>query len=346
MGAHEDQREIRERISKIDHKIVVASGKGGVGKSTVATNLAFYLAQSGKRVGILDVDINGPDIPKMLGIEDKKLSGDGERIFPVAVPPGLKVVSMAFLLDTRDTPVIWRGPVKMGAVNQFLRDVEWGELDFLVVDLPPGTGDEPLSIAQNIPDTDGCIIVTTPQEVALLDSRKAVNFARILNMPVIGIVENMSGFSCPHCGAEIDLFKAGGGEAAAKELGVPYLGSIPVDPDIVIAGDSGVPFVGSQDGNHACTAFKDIIAKVEKFVSVPKECPTDADTKRDAITLDMSIYDVVKAHPRTVQVFTKYGLGCLGCASSEEETIEQGARAHGIDTAALLDELNGAVVGD
>jgi Mrp family chromosome partitioning ATPase len=260
---------IRENLELIKYKIVVMSGKGGVGKSTVATNLAFALTQHGCKVGLMDVDINGPDIAKMLGIEDQRLrsivEGDRKAIAPVSVPPGLKVVSMAFLLEDRDTPVIWRGPVKMGAIKQFLSDVAWGELDYLIIDLPPGTGDESLSIAQLIPGRTA-IIVTTPQDVALLDSRKAVGFAKKLNMPVIGILENMSGLECPHCNKQIELFKIGGAAKAATELGIPFLGAIPIDPKIVETGDSGEPFVMKYSKSKSAVEFNEIVKKVEEFL--------------------------------------------------------------------------------
>lgn len=256
-----------ESLAGVEHKILVLSGKGGVGKSTVATNLALSFSMNGSEVGLMDVDIHGPDIPKMLGIEDERLAGgeDG-MITPVMCSPHLKVMSMAFLLPDRDSPVIWRGPLKMKAIQQFIEDVHWGELDYLIMDLPPGTGDEPLSIAHLIPDADGAIIVTTPQEVALLDSRKAVNFVRALNLPIIGIIENMSGFRCPHCKKEIDLFKAGGGEKAAKEFGLPFLGKVPLDPKVAETGDSGKPFVLSYPESESAKAFKGIVKKIERSV--------------------------------------------------------------------------------
>jgi ATP-binding protein involved in chromosome partitioning len=263
----DDNIKVVENLQKIRHKIVVMSGKGGVGKSTVAANLAFSLSMNGSDVGLLDVDIHGPNIPKMLGIEDERVTGDDKGILPILVPPHLKVMSMGFLLSTKDTPVIWRGPVKMGAIRQFLGEVHWGDLDYLIIDLPPGTGDEPLSIAQLIPNSSGAIIVTTPQDVALLDSRKAVTFARTLNMPVIGIIENMSGFVCPHCGKGIDLFKTGGGQKAALELQVPFLGKVPIDPKIVETGDSGKPFVLEYSKSDSAKVFEEIVEKIEKFVN-------------------------------------------------------------------------------
>ncbi len=231
---------LRKRLSKIKHKIMVMSGKGGVGKTTVSVNLALELARRGFKVGLLDADIHGPNVPLMLGLEGSHLNVTESGVEPIVIGDNeLKVISMSFLLQSPDTPVIWRGPLKMGALRQFLSEVNWGELDFLIVDLPPGTGDEPLSIAQLIKDLDGSIVVTTPQEVALLDSKKSINFSRKLNVPVLGIIENMSGFVCPHCGNEVYLFKKGGGEKAAKEYGVPFLGRIPIDSKIVEAEDSG-----------------------------------------------------------------------------------------------------------
>ena len=262
----DDNKKVNDNLNKIKHKIVVMSGKGGVGKSTIATNLAFSLSQHGYEVGLMDVDINGPDIAKMLGIENERLTPIDGGIAPVLVPPHLKVVSMAFLLQDRDTPVIWRGPLKMSAIKQFIGDVKWGELDYLIIDLPPGTGDEPLSIAQLIPGGHA-IIVTTPQDVALLDSRKAVNFAKTLKMPIIGILENMSGLTCPHCNKTIDLFKTGGGSKAASDLTVPFLGSIPIDPKIVETGDSGKPFVLTYSKSKSTKEFNAIIKKIEKFVN-------------------------------------------------------------------------------
>ena len=255
---------VSDRMSKIKHKIMVMSGKGGVGKTTVAVNLAFALAAKGFEVGLIDADIHGPNVPKMLGIEKEHPTvGDG-AILPVMVPPRLKVISMAFLVPDTDLPIIWRGPMKMSAIRQFLSDVEWGELDYLIIDLPPGTGDEPLSVSQLIGDMDGSIIVTTPQDVALLDSRKTVNFARQLGTPILGIVENMSGFKCPKCGEKIDLFKVGGGKKSAEEMGVPFLGEVPIDPKIVEDADSGKPFVlGRSD---ASLSFEKIADEIKKIV--------------------------------------------------------------------------------
>jgi ATP-binding protein involved in chromosome partitioning len=265
----EDVKLIR-KLSRIKHTFVVMSGKGGVGKSTVTVNLAVGLAMRGYEVGILDADIHGPNIPKMLKVEDVQLVADDEGIYPAIIPPHLKVMSMAFLSPNRDQPIIWRGPMKMGAIRKFIEDVYWGDLDYLVVDLPPGTGDEPLTIAQLIPNADGSIIVTTPQDVALLDSRKTVIFSEGLHLPVVGIVENMAGLICPHCGQEIDLFKIGGGEKAAHDLEVPFLGRVPIDPEVVNTGDEGVPIVASSPDSPAATAFNGIIEKVVEFANKEK----------------------------------------------------------------------------
>ncbi len=253
---------LKKSLARIKHKIVVMSGKGGVGKSTVTVNLATALAMRGFEVGILDADIHGPNIPKMLNIESEAVMSDEDGLMPVLVPPHMKVMSMAFLLQDPDTPVVWRGPIKMGALRQFIAEVKWGDLDFLVVDLPPGTGDEPLTIAQLIEDADGAIIVTTPQDVALLDSRKTVTFAQALKMPVLGVVENMSGLIRPHCGKVIDLFKTGGGERAAGEMGVPFLGRVPLDPNVVLGGDDGTPIVLKDKSNPASQAFDDMVERL------------------------------------------------------------------------------------
>ncbi len=253
------QDETSIRMGRIKHKIVVGSGKGGVGKSTVTVNLAVALKRRGYSVGIMDADITGPCIPKLMGIEDKKVRPGEEGIEPVDAD-GVKVISMALLLESRDSAVVWRGPMKMGALKQFLTEVNWGDLDFLLVDLPPGTSDEPISAVQLIQDLDGAIIVTTPQEVALLDSRKAVNMFLMMKVPVLGIVENMSGLRCPRCGEIIEVFKTGGGEKAARELDVDFLGSIPLDPEIGRLGDKGVAFEGQK--TDAGEAFEKIVSEI------------------------------------------------------------------------------------
>ena len=256
--------------SKIDvkHVILVLSGKGGVGKSTVSVNLAVALSAHGYRTGLMDLDIHGPNIPKMLGIEHHKLTTLGNMIEPVRVTGNLSAISMAFLLPDTSTPVIWRGPMKMSVISQFLSDVDWGPLDFLVVDLPPGTGDEALSIIQLAPNVTGAVIVTTPQDVATMDAMKAAKFIEKLNIRVLGIVENMSGLVCPHCKEEIDLFGSGGGKRIAEELAVPFLGSIPLDPEMRKAGDEGKPFViRSKDSS----TWKKVDAIMEELVKVVEQ---------------------------------------------------------------------------
>jgi len=262
----EEERKVTETLAKIKNRLLVFSGKGGVGKSTVSANLALAFAKKGLKVGLLDVDIHGPNLAKMMGVEDKKMEVSPEGIKAVNVNENLKLVSMSFLLQEPNLPVIWRGPMKMKAIQQFLGDVDWGELDWIVVDSPPGTGDEPLSVAQLIPAT-GAIIVTTPQEVSLMDSRKAVAFAVKLNLKIIGIIENMSGMVCPHCGKKINLFKEGGGEKTALELGVPFLGKIPLDPQIVSSGDEGKPFIATQPDSEASKAFMEIVENIMKVQS-------------------------------------------------------------------------------
>jgi ATP-binding protein involved in chromosome partitioning len=254
--------------AKIDvkHVILVLSGKGGVGKSTVSVNLAYALSAHGRNVGLLDLDIHGPNIPKMLGIEDQRPAVLGNVIEPIRVTGNLAVMSMGFLLPDTSTPVIWRGPMKMGAIQQFLSEVNWGALDYLIVDLPPGTGDEALSIIQLAPNIRGAVIVTTPQDVAVLDAVKAVKFIERLELPVIGIIENMSGMICPHCGDTIDLFGRGGGEEAAQELGVPYLGSIPLDPAMVKAGDEGRPYVLRHADTPTWKAVDKVMENLVKLV--------------------------------------------------------------------------------
>jgi len=273
----------------IGHKIMVLSGKGGVGKSTVATGLALSLARQGKKVGILDIDITGPNIPKMLGIEETELHVEDNQIHPADGPNGLKVMSMAFLLEDPDKPIIWRGPIKLGAIQQFIGDVAWGKLDSLIIDFPPGTSDEPLTVAQYLPNIDGMVIVTTPQDVALLDSRKSINFSKTVKIPVLGVVENMSGYTIrgkaePNSAVSvmgprgipleataddagdwsltINLFKQGGGEAAAEEFEVPFLGSLPFDPGVVRGGDDGVHRIVAEPEGETAQAFDVIVANL------------------------------------------------------------------------------------
>jgi ATP-binding protein involved in chromosome partitioning len=256
-----ERQELSQRMCNIKHKILVLSGKGGVGKSTVAANLAVALSKSGNKVGLLDVDIHGPSIPTMFGLQDASITpGKTENsIPPIEVSDNLKTMSIGFLLAKKDDALIWRGPMKNSVIKQFLKDVEWGELDYLIADLPPGTGDEPLSLCQLIGDVDGAIVVTTPQEIALVDVRKSINFCRKLKLPVLGVIENMSGFVCPKCGEITDIFKKGGAEEMCRKMEVPFAGRIPLTAEIVEAGDSGT----LSTGNSAVSdLFKPIIESI------------------------------------------------------------------------------------
>jgi len=254
-------------IPEVRYVVAVASGKGGVGKSTVAANLAVALSKLGHRVGLLDADIHGPSMPMMFGINERPFV-EGNRIRPFD-KHGVRVMSLGFILDV-DTPVIWRGPMVMRAIEQMLGDVVWGELDYLVIDLPPGTGDAQLTVTQKIP-LSGAVIVTTPQDVALIDARKGLAMFRKVNVPVVGIVENMATFVCPHCGQSTDIFKSGGGRRTAELLGTAFLGSIPLDPKIVAGGDAGVPIaVAEPDGPHAA-AFRDVARAVVAEVARQEE---------------------------------------------------------------------------
>jgi ATP-binding protein involved in chromosome partitioning len=232
-----ERQAITSRLCRIGKKLVVLSGKGGVGKSTAAVNLAAALAMAGKRVGLMDIDIHGPSIPKLLHLEKTQVQGNENALFPVEVSENLVVMSIGLLLSGQDDAVIWRGPRKYNLIKQFLKDVEWGDLDFLLVDCPPGTGDEPLSIVQLLEKTDGAIVITTPQQLAVQDVRRSIMFCRQLDIPVFGVIENMSGFVCPECNKRIDIFGTGGGEAMAGDLGVPFLGAIPIETQVVVSGD-------------------------------------------------------------------------------------------------------------
>ncbi len=259
--AKQDQA-IAQRLAQIEHIIAVISGKGGVGKTTLATAVANKLAAEGLAVGLLDTDITGPNVPLMMGIEGQRPAMDGEFIVPLASATGVKVMSMGMLAEDRDTPVIWRGPLRGMAVRQFVADVQWGELDYLIIDLPPGTGDEALTVAQSLPGIDGVVVVTTPQEASLEDCRKAVNFARRLELEVLGVVENMSGLICPHCGERIEVFGSGGGEKMAQELDVPFLGRVPLAPALVEATDQGQPLSEQLVGAPVWEALSEIVAKL------------------------------------------------------------------------------------
>lgn len=256
-----ERQKLESSLCRIRHKIVVMSGKGGVGKSTVAVNLATALMLAGKRVGLLDVDIHGPSVPTMLGLEHERLRQDENGLLPAEIGD-LKVMSLGFLLQDQDQAVIWRGPMKMGAIKQFLKDVYWGDLDYLIIDSPPGTGDEPLSVCQLIADLDGAVIVTTPQKVAAVDVRKSVTFCHQLKVPVLGIVENMSGFACPKCGEITPILSTGGGRRIAEDMGVPFLGAIPMDIQVAQACDSGQAFIHHYAASPTAGILRDIIAPI------------------------------------------------------------------------------------
>lgn len=262
---------LQRRLERIKNTLVVLSGKGGVGKSTVAVNLAISLAMEGKKVGLLDVDIHGPSVPVMLGVVREQVSCGPTGLIPVETA-GIKVMSIAFVLDDPDAAIIWRGPMKMGVIEQFLKDVSWGDLDYLIVDCPPGTGDEPLSVVQLLQKPTGAVVVTTPQEVASADVRKSIDFCRKLNLPVLGVLENMSGFACPDCGKVTDIFGTGGGERLAADSNVPFLGRIPIDPAITTSGDAGQSFVHRFAESASAKAFA---SAVEPFLNLTtgKECP-------------------------------------------------------------------------
>lgn len=259
---NQEEQRLNDTLSRIKHKIIVLSGKGGVGKSTVAVNLAAALAAAGKQTGIMDVDIHGPSVPKLLGIDKIPLDQQQNRIIPVQYSNNLKVMSIGSLLPDSSEPVVWRGPLKHNAIKQFIMDVQWDDLDYLIVDSPPGTGDEPLSVCNLISNPDGAVIVTTPQDVSLLDVRKSVTFCKRINLPVLGVVENMSGFRCPHCSEIIDIFKSGGGETMAAEMDIPFLGRLPLDPSITAGGDSGRPFVSDDNESDGAKNFKAIVEKL------------------------------------------------------------------------------------
>ena len=266
----EQQARLRDRMSHIRHKVVVLSGKGGVGKSTVAANLAVALAGKGFAVGLLDADMHGPSAPRLLKLGESRAMSDGQQIIPARHGPRLQVMSIAFLVQDADEAVIWRGPLKMNVLRQLLADVQWGELDFLVIDLPPGTGDEPLSVCQLIPDATGGVVVTTPQALSVSDVRKCISFCRRLDLPVLGVLENMSGFICPECGAEVNIFGEGGGQEMAEDMDVPFLGRVPLDPAVVQESDEGEPFVENRPDSPAAQAFLAAIEPIAELGSEPE----------------------------------------------------------------------------
>jgi len=258
--------QIANTLKNIKYKILVFSGKGGVGKSTASANLAVALALAGKTVGLLDIDFHGPSIPKLMGFAGKRADMHGDKLLPLPFSENLKVMSLGMLLNSDSDAVIWRGPMKNGAIRQLVKDVEWGALDYLIVDSPPGTGDEPLSLVQTMEHLTGAIIVTQPQQLSVDDVRRSVSFCEKLDLPVLGIIENMSGFICPKCGETVDIFKSGGGETFANEKNIPFLGKIPIDPNIVEASDDGKPFVYHFGKSPAAKAFEAIVERVVERV--------------------------------------------------------------------------------
>ena len=270
-----EQEQIKQNIKHIKHQILVLSGKGGVGKSSIAVNLAVWLCSLGKKVGLLDVDIHGPSVPKLLNLEGGALHKEGNKIKPILYNHQLKVMSIGFLIQNEDAALIWRGPMKHNIIKQFVSDVCWGSLDYLIVDCPPGTGDEPLSIAQLLGKADGAVIVTTPQLLSVVDVRKCLTFCRQLDLPVLGIIENMSGFVCPHCSQRTDIFSSDGGQQMAKDFTVPFLGSIPIDSNMVLAGDLGKPFISynnqSSTADALNRAFKPLIKSDKQIGTNNKE---------------------------------------------------------------------------
>ncbi len=260
---------ITRSLGKIKNKILVMSGKGGVGKSTVAVNLALGLADRGYKVGLMDVDLHGPDVCRMLNLTGslEPTQSKSDLVAPLLYKDNVKVVSLEYMMQDRDEAIIWRGPLKIQAIRQFVADMDWGELDYLVIDAPPGTGDEPLSIAQTVPNVQA-VVVTTPQAVALADVRKSINFCKTVEMPIVGVVENMSGFVCPHCEGTVDIFSSGGGEKTARDFDLPFLGRVPMDPRVVVGGDSGKPYLTSDEDSPAVKAFSAIVEAVAQRLPV------------------------------------------------------------------------------
>ena len=261
---------IHDRMSKIDRKIIIMSGKGGVGKSTVTVNLARALLAMGYKIGVLDTDIHGPNIPKMFGCEGAILGSneDGSSIIPVSPMPNLKVVSLSFALTSPEQAIIFRGPMKIGVIKQFLADVEWGPLDYLLIDSPPGTGDEQLTVCQTIPDMTGSVIVTTPQQVSILDVRRSITFSRQLSVKIIGLVENMSYLVCPDCGKHIQVFGKDGGKKLCEETGVPFLGAIPLEIGLQEDEDDGADWLAENPNSESAQAFKKIASYIQENTTV------------------------------------------------------------------------------
>ena len=261
----EQDAAVESSLGKIKNKLIVMSGKGGVGKTSTSVNLSIALAKKGHNVGIMDVDLHGPDVPRMLGLSGMPEVNQNRKLNPMSFSENLKAISIESFTPGRDDAIIWRGPLKFSAIRQFIGDVDWGDLDFLIIDSPPGTGDEPLTVAQTIVDAKA-VIVTTPQEVALADVRKSINFCKTVNMEIFGLIENMSGFSCPHCNEMIDLFGSGGGERTAKEMGIQFLGKIPFDPRVVACGDSGACYQDVHVDSTVSQAFLSVANKLSQLV--------------------------------------------------------------------------------
>jgi Mrp family chromosome partitioning ATPase len=256
---------IKSSLAKIQNKIIVMSGKGGVGKTSTSVNLAIALSKKGHSVGIIDVDLHGPDVPRMLGLEGTPELNENNKLNPMRYSKNLRAISIESFTPSKDDAIIWRGPLKFSAIRQFICDLDWGEMDFLIIDSPPGTGDEPLTVAQTISDAKA-IIVTTPQEIALADVRKSINFCKTVKMEIFGLIENMSGFACPHCNQTIELFGSGGGEKTAREMGIKFLGSIPFDPKVVACGDSGSCYQEVHADSAVTRAFDDVASKLSRLV--------------------------------------------------------------------------------
>jgi ATP-binding protein involved in chromosome partitioning len=278
----QEEHRLRQRMEHIRRRLVVVSGKGGVGKSTAAANLAVALSSRGHRVGLLDVDIHGPSIPRLLGCEGATPDSDGQAILPVEVRDRLTLMSIGFLLGNKTDAVIWRGPMKYRVIQQFLCDVAWGNLDYLVVDCPPGTGDEPLSVAQLIGRPAAALVVTTPQELAIADVRRCITFCQKAELPIAGVLENMSGYVCPQCGVHTDLFGTGGGERLSVEMSVPFLGRIPIDPRIVGCGDAGSCLLDAHPESPAAQSYLTLAGCLHEQENLWCEAPAAALTSREA----------------------------------------------------------------
>jgi ATP-binding protein involved in chromosome partitioning len=260
----EQDAAVNQSLVRIKNKLIVMSGKGGVGKTSTSVNLSIALANKGFKVGIMDVDLHGPDVPRMLGLEGMLNLSKNQKLEPMKSIKNLTAVSIESLTSSKDDAIIWRGPIKFSAIKQFIGDVEWGDLDFLIIDSPPGTGDEPLTIAQTIPDAKA-IIVTTPQEVSLADVRKSISFCKTVKMEIYGLVENMSGFQCPHCGENVDIFGSGGGERTAAAAGIRFLGKVPFDQKVVSCGDTGASIQATYSDSAVSMAIAGIADKVAEL---------------------------------------------------------------------------------